>query len=323
MMNRLFKRGTVIALAAAMTTSAGIPAMAAQKETLEETVTTSEVTQTNVDYGSLTQKEIEEFNSIYDRLDAIDKEVMKDADGLSDEDIYARYDQYQDETDTLMDRLEELDKKAGWIDNEEYEYSEDECNALYDTGKLTAEEAEQLQKAYERIEEIDAEVWTDDDLSDDEIEARYAKYDDEITSLNAQIETLEKKAGWYEGYYGNLSEDEVNQLNSIYNKIDAIYDNIYNGSDNLSDEEFASRYANIQMRLMLWRHRQSLLKRKQVELKYRHTDFERYNMGNLTEFLRDSPHVGLKIWQKKSIWQMMNRIYEKYSQNFYPMPDMR
>ena len=203
MMNRLFKRGMVIALAAAMTTSAGIPAMAAQKETQEETVTTSEVTQTNVDYGSLTQKEIEEFNSIYDRLD----------------------------------------KKAGWIDNEEYEYSEDECNALYDTGKLTAEEAEQLQKAYERIEEIDAEVWTDDDLSDDEIEARYAKYDDEITSLNAQIETLEKKAGWYEGYYGNLSEDEVNQLNSIYNKIDAIYDNIYNGSDNLSDEEFASRYA--------------------------------------------------------------------------------
>ena len=225
MMNRLFKRGMVIALAAAMTTSAGIPAMAAQKETQEETVTTSEVTQTNVDYGSLTQKEIEEFNSIYDRLDAIDKEVMKDADGLSDEDIYARYDQYQDETDTLMDRLEELDKKAGWIDNEEYEYSEDGYNALYDTGKLTAEEAEQLQKAYERIEEIDAEVWTDDDLSDDE------------------IETLEKKAGWYEGCYGNLSEDEVNQLNSIYNKIDAIYDNIYNGSDNLSDEEFASRYA--------------------------------------------------------------------------------
>ena len=243
MMNRLFKRGMVIALAAAMTTSAGIPAMAAQKETQEETVTTSEVTQTNVDYGSLTQKEIEEFNSIYDRLDAIDKEVMKDADGLSDEDIYARYDQYQDETDTLMDRLEELDKKAGGIDNEEYEYSEDECNALYDTGKLTAEEAEQLQKAYERIEEIDAEVWTDDDLSDDEIEARYAKYDDEITSLNAQIETLEKKAGLYEGCYGNLSEDEVNQLNSIYNKIDAIYDNIYNGSDNLSEEEFASRYA--------------------------------------------------------------------------------
>ena len=75
-------------------------------------MTTSEVTQTNVDYGSLTQKEIEEFNSIYDRLDAIDKEVMKDADGLSDEDIYARYDQYQDETDTLMDRLEELDKKS-------------------------------------------------------------------------------------------------------------------------------------------------------------------------------------------------------------------
>ena len=151
---------------------------------------------------------------------------MKDADGLSDEDIYARYDQYQDETDTLMDRLEELDKKAGGIDNEEYEYSEDECNALYDTGKLTAEEAEQLQKAYERIEEIDAEVWTDDDLSDDEIEARYAKYDDEITSLNAQIETLEKKAGWYEGSYGNLSEDEVNQLNSIYNKIDVTMLNI-------------------------------------------------------------------------------------------------
>ena len=94
-----------------------------------------------------------------------------------------------------------------------------------------------------RIEEIDAEVWTDDDLSDDEIEARYAKYDDEITSLNAQIETLEKKADWYEGYYGNLSEDEVNQLNGIYNKIDAIYDNIYNGSDNLSEEEFAFRYA--------------------------------------------------------------------------------
>ena len=95
---------------------------------------------------------------------------MKDADGLSDEDIYARYDQYQDETDTSWIALRSL-IKAGWIDNEEYEYSEDGYNALYDTGKLTAEEAEQLQKAYERIEEIDAEVWTDDDLSDDEIEA--------------------------------------------------------------------------------------------------------------------------------------------------------
>ena len=53
MMNRLFKRGMVIALAAAMTTSAGIPAMAAQKETLDETldetVTTSEVTQNGRD----------------------------------------------------------------------------------------------------------------------------------------------------------------------------------------------------------------------------------------------------------------------------------
>ena len=224
MMNRLFKRGMVIALAAAMTTSAGIPAMAAQKETLEETVTTSEVTQTNVDYGSLTQKEIEEFNSIYDRLDAIDKEVMKDADGLSDEDIYARYDQYQDETDTLMDRLEELDKKAGWIDNEEYEYSEDECNALYDTGKLTAEEAEQLQKAYERIEEIDAEVWTDDDLSDDEIEARLTVFTIKLMqSMTIFITAL-------------ITSRKRNLLLAM---------------------------RSIQMRLMLWRHRQSLLKRKQ------------------------------------------------------------
>lgn len=139
--------------------------------------------------------------------------------------------------------LRSLIKKPGGSTTRNMNIPRMGINALYDTGKLTAEEAEQLQKAYERIEEIDAEVWTDDDLSDDEIEARYAKYDDEITSLNAQIETLEKKAGWYEGYYGNLSEDEVNQLNSIYNKIDAIYDNIYNGSDNLSDEEFASRYA--------------------------------------------------------------------------------
>ena len=70
-----------------------------------------------------------------------------------------------------------------------------------------------------------------------------------------------------------MSEDEVNQLNSIYNKIDAIYDNIYNGSDNLSDEEFASRYAKYSDEIDAWRHRQSLLKRKQVELKYRHTEF--------------------------------------------------
>ena len=58
------------------------------------------------------------------------------------------------------------------------------------------------------------------------------------------------------------------------------------------------------------------MKRKQVELKYRHTDFERYNMGNLTEFLRDSPHVGLKDMQKKSIWQMMNRIIREILTEF-------
>ena len=73
MMNRLFKRGMVIALAAAMTTSAGIPAMAAQKETQEETVTTSEVTQTNVDYGSLTQKEIEELTPFMTDLTLLTK----------------------------------------------------------------------------------------------------------------------------------------------------------------------------------------------------------------------------------------------------------
>ena len=50
MMNRLFKRGMVIALAAAMTTSEGIHAMAAQKETQEETVTTSCLLYTSMNY---------------------------------------------------------------------------------------------------------------------------------------------------------------------------------------------------------------------------------------------------------------------------------
>ena len=143
--------------------------------------------------------------------------------------------------------------------HEEYEYSEDECNALYDTGKLTAEEAEQLQKAYERIEEIDAEVWTDDDLSDDEIEARYAKYDDEITSLNAQIETLEKKAG----YYGNLSEDEVNRLTVFTIKLMQSMTIFITALITSLKRNLLLAMRSIQMRLMLWRHRQSLLKRKQ------------------------------------------------------------
>ena len=53
------------------------------------------------------------------------------------------------------------------------------------------------------------------------------------------------------------------------------------------------------MRLMLWRHRQSLLKRKQVELKYRHTDFERYNMGESHRISEGLPSCGIKDMAKK------------------------
>lgn len=73
MMNRLFKRGMVIALAAAMTTSAGIPAMAAQKETLDETVTTSEVTQTNVDYGSSLRRRLKSLTPFMTDLTLLTK----------------------------------------------------------------------------------------------------------------------------------------------------------------------------------------------------------------------------------------------------------
>ena len=59
---------------------------------------------------------------------------------------------------------------------------------------------------------------------------------------------------------------------------------------------------SIQMRLMLWRHRQSLLKRKQVELKYRHTDFERYNMGESHRISEGLPSCGIKDMAKKNLF---------------------
>ena len=106
-----------------------------------------------------------------------------------------------------------------------------------DYGDLTDEEIKELNKCYDRLEEIDKEIYGENcDKDEAAIEAGTKKYEKEMEQLNQRIMELEKKAGWYSDEYSVCSEDgevvikeleklsgeDLDEMRKIYDKAEEI-----------------------------------------------------------------------------------------------------
>ena len=107
-------------------------------------------------------------------------------------------------------------------------------------GNLTDAEITQLKGIYNRYEEIfDAVLGNNEEMTDDEFNSAIAPYQAELETLDAKAFELEKKAGWY----GNLTDEENSQLDSLYDRVESIYEKAIGDNENMSDEELESALA--------------------------------------------------------------------------------
>lgn len=152
-MKKKMLKGVVATLAVTTLVVGGVTAFAATNYNSNDEIAVEEE---QIDYGSLSQEEINKLNSIYDRMDALDEEYAK-----LDEEALA------------------LEVKAGWYGD----LTLDEVNRLYAI----------YDRFYDIEDEIYGD---DEELSDEEYEARYSKFQDEIDKLDKEATALEEKAGW-------------------------------------------------------------------------------------------------------------------------------
>lgn len=134
-----------------------------------------------IDYGTLNEDEINRLNAIYDRLDAIVDEVYGEDEELTDEEFDARFAKFEEEYNNLDNEALDLEIKAGWYGD----LNKDEVNRLYDI--------------YDRMDAIIYEVYgEDEELTDEEFDARFAKYEAEYNQLDEEAIALETRAGFLE-----------------------------------------------------------------------------------------------------------------------------
>ncbi len=138
-----------------------------------------------VDQGNLTDAEFEELKALYEKADAIEA-AHADDDSFWEED--------NPELDAIWERMEELERMAGWYDDEADDDAEDDDAELKEA--LTEEEYQEYLQISARLDEIDELICGDsDDMTDEEYDAAYAVYEDETDRLWARLDELYEKAG--------------------------------------------------------------------------------------------------------------------------------
>ncbi|MBR1863596.1 MAG: hypothetical protein IJ806_05875 [Ruminococcus sp.] len=168
-------------------------------------------------YENLTKEEIAEINRLYDRQYEIYDLIYGDVDSLTQEEYDERYAPYAEELDEIIDRIYELEMKNGDY-SVEYEV-------------LTEEEAAELNELYRKLDNMPLLNCPSE----------------EEEKIWKRIEELEKKEGMYpeeyEEDYGDLTEEEIAELNSLIAEQEELYDKIYGEFVYLSDAEYERRYA--------------------------------------------------------------------------------
>ena len=79
-------------------------------------------------------------------------------------------------------------------------------------------------------------------MTDEELEAAIAPYEEELEKLEAREYELEKKAGWY----GDLTDEEISQLESLYDQVDAILEKAIGDNEDMTEDEIMSALTQYQ-----------------------------------------------------------------------------
>jgi len=200
----------------------------------------------DMDYGNLTEDEITELNTLYDKVCALFDEAFPGGEEWSDE----KYDAIIADNQELFDRLSELEQKAGWVTKVEVSA---EANINFDN--LTEDEIAEFNELYDKVYTLfyeafpDSGEWTDD-IFDTIVADNQELFD--------RLDELEHKAGWFSEFdvtadcevdYGDLTEDEIAELNGLYDQIDDIYAQAFPEDREYSDEEYAAFDAEYQEEL--------------------------------------------------------------------------
>ena len=132
------------------------------------------------DQGDLTDAEYAELKALYEKMDAVAEEH-------ADDDAF--WDEEHPELDAIWGRIEELEEKSGWYE------TGIEDGALKDA--LTDEEYQEYLQINARIDAIFEQIETGvtEDMTEEEYEAAYAPYEDELDSLFSSLDTFYEKAG--------------------------------------------------------------------------------------------------------------------------------
>ncbi len=199
----------------------------------------------DMDYGDLTEDEIDELNGLYDKLCALFDEAFPDGEEWSDE----VYDAIEADNQELFDRINELEQKAGWIT--EFEVTSD---IDMDYGDLTEDEIAELNALFDKLDDIYAQAFPEDrEYSDEEYDAFYAEHQEELDKIYERMTELEQKAGWCEEFSFDdellenaLTEEEYAEYQQIIDRFSEIDALVLDGKEDLSDEEIEAGYAQYQ-----------------------------------------------------------------------------
>ncbi|HRR75770.1 MAG TPA: hypothetical protein P5191_03010 [Ruminococcus sp.] len=204
----------------------------------------------DLDLSALTEEEQAELNDLYDQLSAIYMTAFPDdSTEYTDEEYNAFYEAHQEELDDLNDRIFELEEKAGLYSDFYYGFDD------IDYGDLTEDEIAELNGLYDKLCALFDEAFPDGEEWSDEV---YDAIEADNQELFDRINELEQKAGWITEFevtsdidmdYGDLTEDEIAELNALFDKLDDIYAQAFPEDREYSDEEYDAFYAEHQEEL--------------------------------------------------------------------------
>ena len=176
----------------------------------------------------------EELGKIGDRYLEIFAEAFSGGLKFNEKEIEQKLTPHEEELKQLAERAGEILKNSGW-DVADDLGDLDFGDLAADYGDLTEDEIAELEKIYDRYDEILDEAIGDNwDISDEEYEQKLAPYKEELDQLEARAAELEKKAGWddfddWDGWddlfdtdYGDLTEDE--------SEIERFFNDLFDGS---------------------------------------------------------------------------------------------
>ena len=212
---RILGQSALVVVTMSALLMASIPALAAETSTKTVSIAVQDEAKSDsadtevfpdeieVDYGDLTD-EIKELEGIYDRYEAIFRDIYgddlltEDENEISDAEMDARaeagFKKYEKELEQLDQRAAELEKKAGWADEILCTETELDSVAIENLAELSEDDLAACEQLYKDAEAIGlVSVITDENSTDENLEKFMKEHEAEVKELDESARELEKK----------------------------------------------------------------------------------------------------------------------------------